>query len=519
MVGRSLVAGLMIVLLAGMGLSVGSAQLDDGIPPCTEILPCTHWASQGSTGPANEIHVAVNPLDDDHFLVVGKDYGLGASSACRPSGAFSVASAFYVTFDGGDTWETGRVPAPYPNGGAEPSPLPYKCGSDPVALFGADGTAYYVLLNFQYEGGRQAAIAVARSPDGGLTWPASDIRILDTGAGMDKEWAAVGPDGRIHVVWTDVYSGQIRYSRSDGTPAMAFEAPRQLSFAGSGNPAVVVDTGPGDDVVVAWRSGGNLLFRTSDDAGATFDAARIALTVNPYDSSGPPRLPFMPQLAIDDDPASPYAGRIYLVWPGRATGGGSNVQMAASGDGGDTWTSPVDLSTAFRGSIAALPTVSVAPGGRVDVAWMDTRGSLVSIQGYRSYTTWVTSSGDGGGSWQDALPITDLPLVAAWSKHQDGSVFIGDYMGLASTADGIWPAYSANGGDRVAQGLDPDLFQRADAYLGEVPVSLPVTGLPPPAGDVPSLPAPPATPPTEPIPPVVSRQGGLELRLTTPTQG
>ncbi|HEV8361360.1 MAG TPA: hypothetical protein VGR28_12995 [Candidatus Thermoplasmatota archaeon] len=433
------------------------------------LPPCNLWASRLPLGPANEVHIAVNPLNPQHLLAVAKDYGLGANGDCRPAGALHVASASYVTKDGGATWSVGRVPAPYPNGGAQPSPLPWLCGSDPVAAFGPDGTAYYILLNFQYTGGRKATIAVARSPDGGLTWPASDIRMLHTASGDDKEWGAVDSSGRVHVVWTDTGNGRILYSRSDA--AFNFEAPRQLAIGGGGNPAVTVAAGPGGEVYVVWRDGGAIRFTRSLDGGATFAPVRVAFSTTPYDAGGPPRFPFMPQIAVDRNPASPFAGRIYVTWPD-ARNGDSDVYMASSGDRGDSWTAATrvdDFPLPQRRQV--LPTVSVAPNGRVDVAWMDQRlGASIPAQQFAQdlFHAFASHSVDGGATWSANRLVSEVPLVSSFSHHQDGSVFIGDYMGIASTDDFAYPIFPGNGVDRLAQGLGPDDFARADAYTAPV---------------------------------------------------
>lgn len=439
---------------------------DDAGPACetpTIAVLCNIWASRTPTGPANEVHIAVNPNDPNHVMVVAKDYSLGSNRDCANGGDYHVGSAYYVTFDGGATWNVGRIPAPYPNGGAQPSPLPNLCGSDPVAVIGEDGTAYYILLNFHYTGGRKAVIAVARSDDGGLTWDPDQIRVLHHSSGNDKEWGAVDKMGRVHVVWTDLATGRILYSRS--APDWTFETPRTLGFVAGGNPAVTVATGPGDEVYVVWRAASTIRIATSSDSGATFAPYRNAFTVSPYESSLQPRMPFMPQLAVDDDEGSPHAGRIYITWPDRREGGAS-AYLASSSDEGQSWTAPARIDdrpvTARR---AIMPTVDVAPGGRVDVAWLDERFGGTGIAVGQTFHAFGATSSDGGASWSVNQQLSAVPLFADWSRHQNGGVFIGDYIGIASTPEFAWVTFPGNGPDRLAQGLPGTDFQRADAYV------------------------------------------------------
>lgn len=478
--------------LAGIGISGASplaASSGEGDGILCELrgaspVPCNYWASRLPMGPSNEVHVAVNPLDPNHLLVVGKDYGLGSYNGCRPSGAWHVASSSYVTFDGGATWTTARVPAPYPLGGGSPSPLPYVCGSDPVAAFGPDGTAYYILLNFDYVGPRHGAIGVAKSPDGGRTWPASGVRLLHTSGGDDKQWGAVDAAGRVHVVWSDLSQGRVLYSRSDAS--FAFSTPRVLFTIGGGNPGVLVVPGVDNEVYVVWRDSSSIKFMKSADGGATFAPARVAFATTPYETGGPPRLPFMPQAAIDTGADSPFRGRIYVTWPD-ARLGDSSVWMSSSGDDGATWTLPkrVDDNTVAN-KRQVLPTVSVAPNGRVDVAWMDERVGAQVTGVYMPFSAFSSSSLDAGASWAANTMVSEVPLNAYWSPHQDGSVFIGDYMGIASTNEAAWPTFPGNGLDRAGV-LPPDKLDRADAYVARVPGGAPAADAQAPIGVLPSV--------------------------------
>jgi hypothetical protein len=454
----------------------GPVPCDRGAP----LPPCNVWASREPLGPANEVHIALDPADPQHLLVVAKDYALGAAAGCSPQGGSSVAAGAYATFDGGATWTAARIPAPYPNGGALPSPLPFRCVSDPVAAFGPGGVAYVAVLNFAYDGAvpQGGAVAVARSPDGGRTWPGAEVRVVHASPGDDKEWLAVDRAGRAHLAWVDFDAGRIWYARSDA--AFAFGAPQAVARAGSGNPGVVAATGPEDQVYLLWRDGAELRMARSLDGGGGFEAPWTAMTVRPYETGGPPRFPFLPQLAVDLGPTSPHRGRLYAVWPeAGAAATDADVALASSDDGGRTWSGPTrvdDFTLLARRQV--LPAVSVAPDGRVDVAWLDQRLDLTTPhdptgvldgQALETFHAYAASSRDGGASWSENRMVSELPLVARLSRHQSGVPFVGDYMGVASAPDAAWPAFPGDGADRLLEGLAPLHATRVDAYVARVP--------------------------------------------------
>ncbi|UCE38382.1 MAG: hypothetical protein JSW00_03915 [Thermoplasmata archaeon] len=433
------------------------------VPPPSPSLfeipgPMTYQASAHPFGPANEVHVAVNPLDDDHLLVVAKDYSLGDCDFSTPSGSgFHVGSASYVTKDGGLTWTRSRVPMPYPFVGPIVG-LPYACGSDPVALFGPDGTAYYVVLNFDYQGpnlGRRAAIAVARSPDGGETWPGSEIRIVEDSPVVDKEWGAVDDEGRLHIVWSDHTTNTIWYRRSN----TAFEFTEPAINMGSGLPGAQVDCGTDDEVYVFWRSGNNIRFRRSTNEGADFEPMTTPFIIDryhaPYDT---PRIWCLPSIVVDDKPDSDYTGRIYLAWQDEDGLAYSNIWMRYSDNEGDTWSAAVLVDENDDPALRSIfPSMSLSRNGRVDIAWMQ-EGPDANV-----FNAYAARSFDGGFTWSQYGAVSDRPVIAEFSFHQSGSYFIGDYIGSASTNCRIWVAHPQTHGINP-----PSKIIRTDAYLTKV---------------------------------------------------
>jgi hypothetical protein len=129
-----------------------------------------------------EPHIAVDPADPDHVVVGTIDYNSPASTA-------------YVTYDGGVTWE-GPSPTGY---------LPEDLGSggDPVLAFDHKGNVYMTSISIGvdefsigpvFTSSIVTSIAVARSKDGGATWPTitSTARSNVTLAGQ-----SIDPQGRL----------------------------------------------------------------------------------------------------------------------------------------------------------------------------------------------------------------------------------------------------------------------------------------------------------------------------------
>ncbi len=148
-----------------------------------------------------EPHIAVNPFDPDHIIVGMIDYGFSSNTT-------------YVSYDGGESWEgpnqTGYLPDDLGSGG------------DPVVAFDRRGDVYMASISVGIEefaigpvfsASLVSSIAIARSDDGGFTWPQiistdrskvtiSEQQIDPSGrlrgtvsiGFLDKPWMTVGTD-------------------------------------------------------------------------------------------------------------------------------------------------------------------------------------------------------------------------------------------------------------------------------------------------------------------------------------
>jgi hypothetical protein len=105
------------------------------------------------------------------------------------------------------------------------------------------------------------------------------------------------------------------------------------------------------------------------------------------------------------------------------------VYERASTDGGKTWSPPKALDDedpkTFGGQF--FPNLSIAPNGRIDVAWWDTRDK----QGLRATDVYYTYSTDDGKTWSKNQRITDVSVdrhYGIWGNNYD----IASAPGIAS---------------------------------------------------------------------------------------
>ena len=128
-----------------------------------------------------------------------------------------------------------------------------------------------------------------------------------------------------------------------------------------------------------------------------------------------------------DNPGARFAvgpkGQLYIIYgrnPKPDIAGGGEVYTQVSTDGGKSWSEPKVMSddnpADMRGQYN--PTISVAPNGRVDAAWWDTRDD----PGIRSNDVYYAYSYDDGRTWSANKRISDQSVdrrVGVWGNNYD----------------------------------------------------------------------------------------------------
>jgi hypothetical protein len=415
------------------------------LPVCRD--PCLLAIDPGPSR-AWEPAVAVDPKDPAHIVV--------ASTSLQADPTASTASpwlAAHVSSDGGRSWTKHEMPG---GPGADPRhPLATATGlHDPALLFLKDVTLLYAGLasvpivtehGVAVESG--GTIFVARSSDGGRTFP--DIAIAARGEGIgasaeipgagpqytgaafrfhDNPWMALAPDGSVLLTMRRIWVGHpdgldsdceiLFSSSSDG--GRSWSAPRVVAAGNcvvGGYPAA----GENGSWAVAYHGPGSLgglavWVATSKDHGATWDTTEVA-------PAAPRSL--LPALAMARPPGN---GSLWLAFESQGGDGeGSVPTLAWSGDGGRTWTLQAQLD-ASDGS--TIPSMAVDDGGAVWITSFHQSGTGPSATSeYRAHRY--------AGS-------LSAPLVLD-AGIEDDTARLGHYMGLASIPGGgafaVWVAH------------------------------------------------------------------------------
>ena len=220
-------------------------------------------------------------------------------------------------------------------------------------------------------------------------------------------------------------------------------------------------------------TGGPIYVARSDDAQQQ-DADPTTFTSVPVDlggflnTGGPNPAGLLGQVWIAVDRSNgPRRGWVYVLASVVTPTDPLDVHFIRSTDGGPTWSTPVRVNDDPAGNRAWqwFGTMSVAPNGRIDAVWNDTRGSADSTRSalYYSFST------DGGATWSANEQATPTWLSTVGWPNQTK---IGDYYDMISDNVGADVAYAAtfNGGQ--------------DVYYLRIPNSAPLAADLPAAGGV-----------------------------------
>ncbi|MBU0617537.1 MAG: hypothetical protein KKI02_07455, partial [Planctomycetes bacterium] len=355
---------------------------------------------------ANEPSIAVDPTDRRHMVIGWRQFDTIMSD-------FRQAGWGY-TADGGRTWTFPGV--------IEPGVF----RSDPVVDSDSQGNFYYNSLTT--DAYWDFWCHVYRSADGGQTW--------DDGTyawGGDKQWQTIDKsggigDGNIYAAWNLSYStcdGLFTRSTNGGdsfesctyVPAnpywgtLAVGPDGELYICGNGFTVAKSTTAQNPLQPVSWD------FSTTVSLGGSI-----------VFSAGPNPGGLLGQCWIDVDRSDgPTRGNVYLlcsVDPGGADP--LDIMFSRSTDGGQSWSPAVRVNDdASTTAWQWFGTMSVAPNGRIDAIWLDTRADP---GGYDS-ELYYSFSEDAGVTWSPNEVLTPpFDPHVGWPQQNK----LGDYFDMTS---------------------------------------------------------------------------------------
>jgi hypothetical protein len=457
---------LVLIALLPMAL-LSSASPASGVEAI--VAPRADGAVQVTADPAGvrghaTPSVAVHP-DDDRLIAIAE--GDAYTSRCQ----------VHVSTDAGLTWAAAATPE---------IPTEWQgcmfatTGTIADLAFGDDGTLYHAVTGFNPSTYQQRTF-LARSDDLGESWETVELPWI----APDSATGQSGADGLPQVVvdpddpervsvgwWSNNGTWNLPESLSGGKEWCDDLVPRPwvtTSDDGGRTFSEAVDLAPGvqgcmtEPYLLAGNDGelfaffgessageegkaepARLFQSVSRDGGKTFTATAIHTQAAPNEGTAADA--DSDWLSAPSPGIDRSSGDLYVVWEEMGEGVPS-IQFMRSGDGAASWGEPVKLNDVDPmrdwDFTEEFPSLSVAPDGRIDVAWYDFRNDTAFVDGEEAENgfqdVYLTSSANGGSTWTADLRVNDRAIDRRFGARSTG--YITGPVGLASTDEVAYVAW------------------------------------------------------------------------------
>jgi len=299
-------------------------------------------------------------------------------------------------------------------------------------------------------------MAVARSTDGGKTYPQVSYFSFETGSNHFNDKPMIAADtnrnspfrDNVYIAWDAASGGTIGGGIRVGTSSdhgATFTVTRADDPSGPGKSIGAQPfVGPNGELYVAWNDyhANAIGFNRSLDGGKTWGTAHsIASKSLAFDIALPAEFSrgalVYPSCDADRSNGA-HRGRLICSWMDQTANGTTDIFAAYSDDQGATWSSPQPLTDRlskpvdrFYNWLSADPVT-----GDINVSFYDTRNDTTGAR----YMTdvYFAQSKDGGLTWQPNVRVTTVSS----NEHDCSGTFPctginygdqqGDYEGLVS---------------------------------------------------------------------------------------
>ena len=456
------------VLNSGSGLSASASPFSVG----------TNVDASNEDTPQSETSITVDP--NNPSIVVG-----GSNEIVR------LPMRAYFSTNGGKSFGAVDLPLPLP---ATTNGVDF--GSDPGVAFDTHGNVYYsyivVFFNRSFRSIQGTEMAVAKSTDGGRTWPQATFFNFNSGSGKfnDKPMIAVDTNpasphrDSIYVAWDNASNNNGKSSANDALlfsrstdGGATFSAPIAVNTLTGGASSVIgADpfVGPNGEVYVAWHDVQNnrLMVNSSFDGGATFgQPVEISPTVSAFDvaiaAQASRHALVYPACGVDRSSGS-HRGTLYCSWMDETPSNGTDIFVSRSTDQGQTWSAPLRVNDDPQGVVKDQfnQWLAVDPvTGAVDLSWNDARNDPADTK----TDVYFTSSTNGGSTFAPNVKVTSaMSDESAANPSADAGNQYGDYEGITAFNGVVHPIWTDG---RLDATVDPATGQR----LGEEIFSATIT--------------------------------------------
>ncbi|MBN1340648.1 MAG: T9SS type A sorting domain-containing protein [Bacteroidales bacterium] len=369
-----------------------------------------------------EPSIYVNPTNTDHLV-----------------GGANINNVYYSN-DGGLTWNVSTLQSQQQG-----------VWGDPCTIVDTAGHCYFFHLAWPQSGSWIDRIVCQKSTDGGATWNDGTYMGLNGTKAQDKEWAVVDrTNNNIYVTWTqfDDYGSAnpndlsiIRFSKSADGGETWSEAVKINEVDGdcidSDNTVegAVPAVGPNGEIYVSWAGPEGLVFDRSPDEGETWLENDIFVSDFPggwdYNIPGIMRCNGLP-ITVCDLSSGPYHGNIYINWSDQRNGADdTDVWLAKSTDGGDSWSEPIRVNDDGAGKHQFFTWMAIDQvTGYLWFIWYDRREYTDS-----NTDVYMAVSTDGGDSFIN-FKVSETPFLPY------SGVFFGDYNNVSAHNNVVRPIWT-----------------------------------------------------------------------------